>query len=270
MRADYHLHSHHSSDAQPTVAEICQAAQAAGLAEICVTDHIDPHHPKPECAALLNFPALLGEIHAAREAFAGLGLGVKVGLEIGDNAPYRQEIYGILDALPLDFRLLSLHLVDGIDPYEPAYFAGRTQAVAYTAYVQAKLESVLHFQDYDALAHLGYCGKFAPYPPQTRPLRWRHAPDHLDVLLRRLAVDGKALEINTSGLRQTDSPIPGWDILRRFAQLGGEFVTLGSDAHRAQDVGYRLAEGARVALSAGLRWGVTFTCRKPIPYTLEE
>ena len=129
---------------------------------------------------------------------------------------------------------------------------------------------MLHFPDYDAVAHLGYCGKFAPYPPALRPLRWRHAPDHIDMLLRHLAQNGKALEINTSGLKETDSPIPGWDILRRFAELGGEFVTLASDAHAPEYLGYRFEDARRIAISAGLKWGVTFERRTPHPYRPEE
>ena len=269
MLADYHLHSRHSFDSTEEVAAICRAALAAGLAEICLTEHIEPHHPDPACDVPPVFTDWLADVAAARAAFPQLR--VRVGLEIGDNPPHRQEIYRTLDALPLDFRLLSLHLVDDVDPYDAArFFAGRTQEQAYARYVQAKLESVMHFTDYDALAHLGYCGKFAPFAPEIRPLRWHHAPDHLDLLLRNLAQAGKALEINTSGLKQTDSPIPGWDILRRFAELGGEFVTLGSDAHAADFVGYRLEDARRIAITAGLRWAVCFDQRVPHPYLLDD
>lgn len=263
---DYHVHSKHSFDSLTEIREYCEKTFSENVAEICFTEHIEPHHPRPACDVPPVFEAWLEDIARAREEYPMLTL--RAGIEIGDNAPYREEIYAVLDALALDYRLLSLHLVDNVDPYDAEFFAGRTQEQAYARYVEQRLESVMHFTDYDALAHLGYCGKFAPFPPETRPLRWHHAPDHLDVLLRHLAQNGRALEINTSGLKQTDSTIPGWDILRRFAELGGEFVTLGSDAHKANDLGYRLEDARRVALTAGLRWGVTFDQRRPIPYAL--
>lgn len=264
--ADYHVHSEHSPDSTAELELICDAALAKDVREFCVTDHIDPGHPTCDQPPVFN--AWLADIARCREEYPGLV--IRTGLEIGDNAALREDILRMIDPLPLDFRLLSLHLVDGLDPYDSAFFEGRTQEEAYRRYVEVKLESVLHFSDYDAVAHLGYCGKFAPYPPAVRALRWRHAPDHIDMLLRFLAQNGKALEINTSGLKQTDSPIPGWDILRRFAELGGEFVTLGSDAHAPEYLAYRFDDARRIAVSAGLKWGVTFKNRKPTPYKLEE
>lgn len=264
--ADYHVHSEYSFDSTAELDLLCDAARAKGVREFCLTEHIDPGHP--DCDQPPDFDAWLRDIARCRADYPDLC--IRTGLEIGDNAARRAEIVQTLDALALDFRLLSLHLVEGLDPYDPAFYEGRTQEQAYRRYVEVKLESVLHFPDYDAVAHLGYCGKFAPYPPALRPLRWRHAPDHIDMLLRHLAQDGKALEINTSGLKETDSPIPGWDILRRFAELGGEFVTLASDAHAPEYLGYRFEDARRIAISAGLKWGVTFERRTPHPYRLEE
>lgn len=267
--SDDHVHSTYSFDGNDSVEAIARRAQEIGLQEVCLTEHIEPHHPDPACDMPPVFEAWLGEIDRVQALIPEVKL--RRGIEIGDNAPFREEIYATLRALPLDYHLLSLHLVDNLDPYDhKAFFAGRGRDEAYRRYVEVQLESVLHFTDYDALAHLGYCGKFAPFSREECPLRWRDAPDHLDVLLRTMAEQGKALEINTSGLKRTDSPIPGWDILRRFRELGGEFVTLGSDAHRAEDLTYCFGEALRIAIYAGFRWGVVFEQRQRKPYALEE
>ena len=267
LLSDCHVHSRHSFDSDATLDEICAAALAAGVSEVCLTEHIEPHHPHADIDVPPVYGDWLADIARTREAFPGVKL--LAGIEIGDNPPYREEIYGTLGALPLDFRLLSLHLVDNVDPYDAAFFEGRTRREAYASYAEAKLESALHFDDYDAVAHLGFCGKFAPFPPQERPLRWEDAPDHIDGLLRHVARHGRALEINTSGLRRMGSTIPGADILKRFAQLGGEFVTLGSDAHTPGNIGYRFEDARLLALSSGLRWGVRYVARKPVPYALD-
>lgn len=264
--ADYHIHSKYSPDAKPEITAVLAAARAAGLTEICLTEHVDLHHPNAQFSGIPNFDKWMSDIAQAQVSFPDITL--RMGLEIGDIAAHRQETLAFIDSLPLDFRLLSLHVVDGLDPYDPGFFDGRSQTAAYRRYVELKLESVMHFGDFDALAHLGYCGKFAPFAPEECPLRHHHAPDHLDMLLRSLAQQGKALELNTSGLRRIGSLIPGEDILRRFAQLGGEFVTLGSDAHEAQHVGYGFAQAAALAKSAGLRWGLTFNARRPQPFAL--
>lgn len=263
-KMDYHLHSTHSMDGRQSLEDICLQAMALGLEEICITDHIEPHHPDPGVDKPPEFPVWLAEIAAVREKFPKLV--IRQGIEIGDNAPYREEIRAVLDTLPLDFRLLSLHLVDNMDPYMPRYFEGKTQEQAYRRYVEQRMESILHFHDYDAIAHLGYVGKFAPFPPEIRPLRYHHAPDHMDVLLKHLAENGKALEINASGLRQTDSPIPGADIIKRFLELGGELFTFGSDAHQADHIYQHVEKAKKIAKSCGARWQASYQKRKCIPW----
>lgn len=264
--ADYHMHTRFSMDGISSMRDMSKAAVDRGLFEICFTDHIDKGHPHYD--GPIDMDDYLQEIKACRALYPQIT--IRAGLEIGDNRLVRAEIHDLLAKTPLDFHLLSLHLVDGLDPYDPEYFQDRTQTEAYRLYVEYVLESVLHFGEFDALAHLGYCGKFAPYGRDENPLRWRHAPDQIDMILRYLAQNGKALEINTSGYKRTDDPIPGRDILRRFAQLGGEFVTLGADAHQTEFVGYQFEEARQLAISCGLRWAVTFDHHKPVPYALEE
>ena len=53
-----------------------------------------------------------------------------------------KQIEDMLDPLPLDFRLLSLHLVDGQDCWYESYYAGRSRAEAYRAYAEAKAKNV--------------------------------------------------------------------------------------------------------------------------------
>jgi histidinol-phosphatase (PHP family) len=130
------------------------------------------------------------------------------------------------------------------------------------------VESILHFPDYDAIAHLGYVSKFAPYPKEIRPMRYHHAPDAIDTLLKALAESGKALEINASGLRETDSPIPGADIIRRFLELKGEFFTFGSDAHKTGHIYLHVEQAKEIAISCGAKWQLSFECRKGLAFPI--
>ena len=55
----------------------------------------------------------------------------------------------------------------------------------------------------------------------------------LDPILRYLIDNGKALEVNTAGLKKgLPWPNPHMEILKRYRALGGELITIGSDAHR--------------------------------------
>lgn len=276
MYADYHMHSSHSMDGRQTVEEACRAALAAGLDEICFTDHIDFGHPDPGIDVPPDMAARARDIERCRAAFPRLR--IRTGLEVGDSPERRGEIKAWLDRQALDFRLLSLHMIDGVDPYytpdmpRESYFAGKTRAQAYRRYAECRVEQLRSWkpEEFDALAHFGYVCKFAPYPPQERPFVWRDAPDEIDEALTLLAQSGKALEINTSGWKTTAEPIPSESIVRRFREKGGEFVTFGSDSHAPEYVGYRLAEAHALAKRCGLRYALAFEKREARPYRIPD
>lgn len=267
-RFDYHLHTLHSMDCRMPLKDLCKAALLAGLQEICLTEHTEFGHPDAASDRPPDPDRWLADIADARRRYPSLT--IRAGMEIGDNPLCRDRIKAWHAALPLDFKLLSLHLIDQEDPYFPDFFADRDQDAFYRRYVESKLESALAWapDEYDAMAHLGYCAKFAPYPVSKRPLRFRHAPDQFDALFRLLAEGGKALEINTSGMRTMGECIPGRELLSRFRELGGEFVTLGSDAHVPEFVGGWLDEARELAKACGFRYALTFAQRKPIPVAL--
>lgn len=260
-RLDYHLHTTHSMDGEQSIVELCGKAVSLGLDEICITDHIDPHHSSPGVDKPLYYERWLEEIDNARNMFPQLQ--IRVGIEIGDNESYRDEIWVFLDKLPLDFRLLSLHLVNNVDPYDSIYFEGKSQDEAYEEYALARYESITNFKEYDSAAHLGYVGKFAPYPPEIRGFSHRHAPDIIDGILKYLIMNGKALEINASTIRNTGSPIPGADIIKRYVQLGGELFTFGSDAHTCSNIYANVDRAKEIAVSCGAKWQVAFNKRQP-------
>lgn len=267
-RFDYHLHTRHSMDCEMSLDLLCRTALAVGLSEICITDHTDFGHPDPGVDLPPIMADLLADVECARRTYPRLL--IRLGIEIGDNPACRREIQAWHSAQPLDFRLLSLHLVDNMDPYNPLFYAQAEQDALYRRYAQCKLESALAWpaDSYDAFAHLGYCAKFAPYPISERPLRYRHAPDAFDELFKVLAQNGKALEINTSGRKTLGECIPDRELLFRFRELGGEFVTIGSDAHLPAFVGKWTDDARALARSCGLRYALTFAQRLPIPIVL--
>ena len=74
---------------------------------------------------------------------------------------------------------------------------------------------------------------------------------------------GHGIEINTSplnkGLSQTN-PCP--EIVKRYRALGGEIITIGSDAHTAMNVGGHFDAARGILLSSGFKYYTVFTDRK--------
>ena len=266
---DYHTHTNHSMDGKQTIRELCASMLALGAAEACLTEHIEPGHPEPGIDKPPVWPDWFAEIEAARRDFPELTL--RAGIEIGDNPSCREATRALLDSLPLDFRLLSLHLVNGIDCYDAAaYYKGKTRAQAYREYAVAKAESVCAWEDFDSVAHIGYVGRYAPYPmePEDRPLQYRDAPEELDALLRHIIRLDKCLEINTSGYDSLGCPMPHPSIVRRYIELGGTCFTFGSDAHTTDRDMKDIWRGMEEVRALGGKWYCGFEGRKRTAYRM--
>lgn len=84
-------------------------------------------------------------------------------------------------------------------------------------------------------------------------------------VLKRIIEDGKGIEINTSSFRYDmgDHTVPSQGILQLYHELGGEIVTVGSDAHAVRDVGFGIQWAYDKLRSVGFRYLTTFCQRKP-------
>ena len=122
-RMDYHLHTFHSMDGRQSMDDLCRTMVERGVEEICLTEHIEPGHPDENADIPPNWPVYKEEIRQMREKYPMLT--IRAGVEIGDNPLCRDQIKADLTTLGLDFHLLSLHLVNGVDPYySDKYFGG--------------------------------------------------------------------------------------------------------------------------------------------------
>ena len=266
-RMDYHLHTTHSMDGRQSMDALCATMVERGVQEICLTEHIEPGHPAEGVDVPPVWDVWFDEIRRMRQKYPNLV--IRAGIEIGDNPVCRGETIALLDTLPLDFCLLSLHLVNGIDPYDKVkYFAGKTRRQAYQEYVEAKVESVTSWEDFDSVAHIGYVAKYSAYTGDEQPLRYEDAPDAFDALLRGIIEKDKCLEINASGYAAMGDALPHSTIVRRYIDLGGELFTFGSDSHEtARD--YADVERAKDAVRAmGGKYQASFCQRKRTLYRI--
>lgn len=266
-RMDYHLHTFHSMDGRQSMDDLCRTMAAQGVEEICLTEHIEPGHPDPNADIPPNWPVYMEEIRQMRDKYPMLI--IRTGVEIGDNPVLRAQIRADLDKLPLDFRLLSLHLVNGVDPYyRQQYFAGKTRNQAYREYAEAKAESILAWTDFDSVAHIGYAAKYSAFTGPEQAIVYADAPDVFDAILRHIIDLGKCLEVNTSGFAATGDTFAHSSIIRRYIELGGENFTFGSDSH-AVDRNYEGIERAKDMVRAlGGKYQASFDQRRMTLYRI--
>ena len=260
-RMDYHLHTFHSMDGRQSMDDLCRTMVERGVEEICLTEHIESGHPDENADIPPVWPVYMEEIRQMRAKYPMLT--IRAGVEIGDNPLCRDQIKADMAALDLDFHLLSLHLVNGIDPYySDKYFGGKTRNQAYREYAEAKAESILSWTDFDSVAHIGYAAKFSIYTGPERALVYADAPDVFDEILRHIIRLGKCLEVNTSGYASTGDTFAHSTIIKRYIELGGENFTFGSDSH-AVDRNYADIERAKDMVRAlGGKYQASFDQRR--------
>ena len=255
---DFHMHSRVSFDGHDTGEAMARAALAAGLTEICFTDHLD--YDPLEQMGILAFDTDV--YNAEYNTLEIPGLKIRRGCEFGMTPENKAQFQQDLNRRPFDFVLGSVHFVDDQDVYFDSYWNGKSIFQAERRYLESTLECVQIHEDFDVLAHLTYIAKTHAHPA-PRPVSYAGHKDVIDEILRILVAKGKGLELNTSGMDRCGAFLPDAEIFRRFRELGGQIVTVGSDAHRTLRVGQYCREACEI-LRDIFGYVCTFENRNPI------
>ena len=117
--------------------------------------------------------------------------------------------------------------------------------------------------DFDALGHLDYSVRYGTH--REEEYSYQAFSDQIDEILRFLIEHGKGLELNTAGLKYgLPFAHPHPDILKRYRELGGEIVTIGSDAHREEHIAYGFDKVSGILEDCGFRYYAEFKNREPV------
>ena len=254
---DFHMHTLVSFDGHDTGAAMAAAAAARGLKEICFTDHLD-YDPLGKMGVLAFDTTVY---NAAYDSLEVPGLTIRRGMEFGMTDDNRAQFEKDLRRRHFDFVLGSVHFVDDLDVYFQEYWEGKSVFQAERRYLEATLRCVELHDDFDVLAHLTYIGKTHAHPA-PRSVPFEEHRELIDEILRILARKGKGLELNTSGMDRCGGFLPTADYFHRFKELGGEIVTVGSDAHAVNRVGQYSREACEI-LGDIFGYVCTFGDRQP-------
>lgn len=260
FKSDYHTHTYFSYDGEGILDEMCEKAIHEGLDELAVTDHLDiwSHHP---CNYILDIDRSYPAIRAAKEKYAGR-LRVVIGAELGQpmvNPPAAEDF---LHRIPdLDFVIGSIHNMENdLDVYYYNWKKHDPEAT-YDHYLDWLTDYAENY-DYDVLGHLTYPLRYMAKAGITLDLRpfYKKFENLFKIVIRR----GKGIELNVSGLRQEmNTTMPTPEIIRLYHDCGGQILTIGSDAHLAEDVGSHIDDGIRIARDCGFTAIASYHRRVP-------
>lgn len=250
MISDLHLHTRLSADASQesdnTVCGMVKAALDKNIRYIATTEHMDL---LPEDLSKGIFNADLDEcarqvVRAKERLQEEKCTAVKLlhGVELAHGHTLFDEAAKIIAEHDYDFILGSLHLMkDGFDFYRTDYTGLSDDDIKkrFLSYL-SELHDIAAFCDFDSLAHCTY-----PLRYIYRNKRLVHMcenpvqyfKDAFADIFKKLIERQKALEINTSGVKFGEFTNPDIDLLRLYKDLGGKYVTTGSDSHDKNIIG---------------------------------
>ena len=237
--SDCHMHTIFSTDGISCMEDMINSAADKGLKHICFTEHNDHGAVFAEGAGafVVDTDRYYEKYLELREKYKDrieILFGIEAGLQPSETDYFNKYT---LD-YPFDFVIGSSHFADGIDPSLPAYYQKYSDTfTAYHAYFEAELKCARIYSCYDSYGHLDYALRYGP--GKNSGFTYEKYADVLDELLSTIISGGKLIEVNSAGLRKgMGGPNPAISILRRYYELGGRSVTIGSDAHRVEDVAY--------------------------------
>ena len=264
--ADYHTHSRISPDGSFSMAQMAQAAVKGGLQEICFTDHVEPIvwggsglRPLP-----YDWAALEQEFARAKAAL-GSRVTLRLGIELGDAVQDFGHTAKLLEGAPeLDFIIGSIHMLSPAMGNRDLYFFDPKDEEEARAGIRDYLKRVQSLAEWD--------GTFSVLGHLTLPLRYLNEnrgfhltfdgfEEEVAAIFRALIQRGRGIELNAN---RGNAPLPGETWLKLYRDLGGEIITIGSDAHSFNDVGRAIPEGQKLLKKCGFEKFCTFEKMKPI------
>jgi histidinol-phosphatase (PHP family) len=280
MLCDCHLHTSFSADSDTPVSAQIEQAIALGIKTICFTDHHDYDSPGPDGKDhfLLDFDSYFPAMQKYRERYRDrieILSGVELGLQKHTGSYLNELTEKYKDSL--DFVIGSNHFVDRIDVYSPSYYEmsplsstgdpSRIESERFEHFFRVSLSRLEKLSCFDSLGHMDFVIRYSMH--KNKYYSYEAFRDYIDPMLEILIQKDKALEVNTAGFRYgLKNPNPEVKVLKRYKELGGKLITIGSDAHEPEDLGSCFAETVALLKECGFREYAVYKNRKPVLYPI--
>lgn len=285
MLADYHIHCKYSDDSEEDLEKIIETAINKGIGEICFTDHVDygikldkdvfekiDENAKKDWIKKIgridlnvDYPNYFKEIEELREKYKDK-ITIRQGLEFGMQVHTIKDFQKLFDKYKekFDFVILSCHQVNDKEFWTNEFQKGKSIDEYNAEYYEEIYRVMSRYSDYSILGHLDHIQRYNEtiYP-------FEKSREIIVKILKKVIEDNKGIEVNTSSFRYGLKELtPERDILKLYHGLGGKIITIGSDAHKAENVGEHIPYIQEELRKIGFTDICTFDKMKPIFHKL--
>lgn len=282
IKSDSHVHTAFSTDSKEPMEKMLIAAIRNGYPSIYFTDHMDYNFPliyggsntlaDGKLPFFLDTGAYYSEIKRLIPLYPQIK--IRTGIELGLKEDAKEQCIELLKSNKFDFIIGSTHIVENTDPYYDTFWQGTDEKTAMQKFYDATLENVKSGVDFDVYGHIDYITRYTPYMKKLRNSNLFDEDyylsitdnflDIIETILKELIYNGKGIELNTSGLKYgLHHPHPHEKILKLYKELGGEIITVGSDAHETGHLGFCFDNVPEILKTCGFKYYTEFTNRRP-------
>ncbi|MBB6218791.1 histidinol-phosphatase (PHP family) [Anaerosolibacter carboniphilus] len=262
---DYHVHTSFSNDCRMPVEEVVERGISLGIQEIAFTDHVELNVWRPGDLVmddLFDADSYIEKMQAIQKKYKDR-MRIKIGVEMGLQLEEKERINQLVCQYPFDFVIGSSHTIEGHDLYYGKLFQEKTKEEAYERYFSEVLKIVKEMDCYSVYGHLDLVRRYALKSYENVELGEQDR-EMIRIILKEIIEKGKGIEVNTSGFRYgLGSTNPTEEILELYRRMGGEIITVGSDAHRLEHIGFRIRETYALLKEIGFKYITVFEKRKP-------
>lgn len=257
---DCHVHTNISHDGISEIKEYIASGKEKNVDEITFTEHWDDYTG-------LDTKLKTLDVSAYREKYLKYKddsvLKINFGIEVGLQPDIVDKVETMIKQYPFDFVIGSSHITCKKDmAMDKSFFNGLTRKEAYLKYFKEVLENIKLYNEFDVYGHIDYVVRYGGYAENK--IEYNEFNEILDEILTLLIKKDKGIEINTSGIRyKLCNPHPNIDILKRYKELGGKIITMGSDAHKVDNLAEDFSLAFDILEDVGFKEIAVYHNRKP-------
>jgi len=278
MLTDYHLHLRPDEPettaeryfTDENVARYREAAEAAGIEELGVSEHV---YRFVQALELWRHPFWQEQARDDLDAYCEFvrGAGLRLGVECDLVPGAEDRTANLLEARDFDYVVGSVHFLgeQAVDHEGWDVWEGRDADEVWRRYFEALAECARSGL-FDILAHPDLVKVWG----RGRPLPERDPRHYYEPAVEAIAASGAAIELSTAGLRKPVGELyPAPALARMFAEAGVPFA-LSSDAHLPEQVGFGYDRALDLLAELGVSEIAVFERRKrrlaPLPARVGE
>lgn len=260
---DCHIHSDFSIDGKYLMEEMVLGAISKNMKSICFTDHIDFDVTENKIDFEFRPNDYFKKIKQVKYKYMDK-IEILAGVEIGIQPHLYSRYNELVDKNPFDFVIASVHAIDGKDIHADNFTYNKKPLEALAIYYDYLYQSIKKYDNYDVIGHIDYIDRY--FEDFSKIPDFKEYYTYVRKILELVIEQGKGIEINTAGIKYGLGYYhPKIEILKLYRSLGGEIITIGSDAHSPEFIGYEYKEVEKLLRDLEFKYIYIYKERKKYP-----